>query len=113
MKQCPYCGSSSYEVETVNQAKMKKCRTCGAYYEDVGEAFEINTFVPVYERDGNGVYPGCPKCGCREVRCLSAEELLIRGGLLTSLIAGEPHERAPFLLGKYECQNPACRYRWD
>lgn len=113
MEQCPYCKSTLYELVTVNQVKMKKCSSCGACYEDAGEPFEINTFVPVYERDENGNYPGCPKCGCRTVRRLKVDEMLIRGGLMTALIAGEPYERNSLLRGKYECQNPECGYRWD
>lgn len=90
MEQCPYCKSTLYELVTVNQVKMKKCSSCGACYEDAGEPFEINTFVPVYERDENGDYPGCPKCGCRKVRRLKVDEMLIRGGLMTALIAVSP-----------------------
>lgn len=113
MEQCPYCKSTQYEIETVNQVEMKRCCSCGAYYEDAGEPFEISTFEPVYERDENGHYPGCPKCGCLKVRHLTVQEMAIRGGLLTALIAGEPYQRGSVFLGEYECQNPACGYRWD
>ncbi len=113
MKQCPYCGCEEYEIETVNQAEMKKCSACGAFYEDAGAEFEINSFVPVYERDSDGKYPGCPKCGCRDIRRLTMDELLVRGNIVAAVIAGEPHELNPLLLGRYECRNPDCRHRWN
>lgn len=112
MKQCPYCGCEEYEIETVNQAEMKKCRACGAFYEDAGAEFEINSFVPVYERDSDGRYPGCPKCGCRDIRRLTIDELMVRGNPIAAVVTGVPHELNPLLHGRYECLNPDCRYRW-
>ena len=112
MERCPHCGGTEFEVETVNQVEVKKCRTCGAYVEDAGREFPWNSFVPQCERDESGRYPFCPKCGCREVRRLSVEGRMVRSNLLAALIAGEPYERQA--MGRqYECQNPKCRYRWD
>lgn len=113
MNRCPYCGEEQYETETINQVALKRCKACGAYYEDAGEEFEINSFAPVYERDQNGRYPGCPKCGYMDIRRLTMEELAVRSSVVAAAIAGEPYEHSAFLHGRYECQNPKCRHRWN
>lgn len=113
MDACPYCGCEKYTIETFNQVEMKKCQSCGAFFEDVGREFPYESFVPVCERNANGEYPFCPKCGYKKIKYLSMDELMVRGSLAASLLAGEPYERYSFLRGRYECLNPQCRYRWN
>lgn len=116
MEKCPYCGSALYENETVNQVEIKRCKSCGAYYEDVGKEMpwsdDIDAFVPVYERDLHGEYPGCPKCGCRKFRKVTNGDRILRRSLLASELLGIPWEPKSVLWRKYECLNPSCGYRW-
>lgn len=113
MGTCPYCGGDQFTVETVNQVEMKKCQRCGAFFEDIGREFPYQSFTPLCERDANGAYPFCPKCGCKEIRRLSLDECMIRGNFFAALLAGEPFERNAMLRGRYECRNPKCRHRWN
>lgn len=117
MEQCPYCGSAVYENETVNQVEIKKCKSCGAYYEDAGKEMpwseDIDAFVPVYERDSHGEYPGCPKCGSRKFREVTRGDRVLRHSLLASELLGVPWEPASVVRRKYECLNPSCGYRWS
>lgn len=114
MDNCPSCGSEQYQIEEVNGTKIKKCCSCNTFYEDMGDVFEIHSFAPVYERDRNGQYPGCPKCGCREIHNLTDSELVIRGNPLAAFLFREPHLSFSRLSPpKYECTNPECRYIWN
>lgn len=88
----PYCKSREYEIDTVNQVKMKKCSSCGAYYEDVGEKIPGESFVPLCEPDASGVYPFCPRCGSCDIKYLKADEVMIRSSRLAALLAGMPYD---------------------
>lgn len=116
MEKCPYCGSGLYEYETVNQVEIKKCKSCGSYYEDAGKEMpwheDYDGFVPVYEKDVHGEYPGCPKCGSRKFRELTSGERIIRGSEIGSWLLGFPWESKHVARRRYECMNPECGYRW-
>lgn len=111
MEKCPYCGGDDFEIEMVNQVEVKKCKRCGSYVEDVGNEFPWQSFVPLCERDANGRYPFCPKCGCKNIRRLTVSENMIRGNLLAALITGESYVSGR--ARRYECQNPKCKYSWN
>ncbi|MDD2972652.1 MAG: zf-TFIIB domain-containing protein [Lachnospiraceae bacterium] len=113
MKQCPNCGSAAFEIQEMNGVELKKCSTCGAYYEDAGKDFEINSFVPVYERDSNGKYLGCPKCGCKEVHEISYQEACIRSTMGSALLSGQRYLPFKLIPPRYECTNPKCQYTWS